>query len=103
METGGAGMRKSDQTRTLVKWQMLVSVSAAALLIAAPAQAQAPVQDPTQDPNAAQTQDTVQDVRGRNVPEGATAETDASTIIVTGSRIRQPEFTSPDPVSLIDP
>ena len=96
-------MARIDQTAALVRSQMLVGVSAAALLIAAPAQAQAPVPDPTQDPNAAQSQDTVQDERGRNVPEGATAETDASTIVVTGSRIRQPEFTSPDPVTLIDP
>ena len=32
-----------------------------------------------------------------------TSAQDGETIVVTGSRIRQPEFSSPDPVSLIDP
>ncbi len=92
-------MGQIDRAAASMRPQLLAGVSAAALVIATPAYAQ----DAPQDPNAAQTQDTVRDESGRNVPEGATAETDASTIVVTGSRIRQPEFTSPDPVTLIDP
>jgi iron complex outermembrane receptor protein len=70
------------------------------MIFATPALAQ----DTAQVPDAAPTsEDTVQNAQGENVPEGATTETDASTIVVTGTRIRQPEFTSPDPVSMIDP
>jgi iron complex outermembrane recepter protein len=87
---------------------LLVGASVAALVLSNPAYAQtAPVQpqpDTSGTPSNIPTpEDTVQDAQGNNVPEGATTETDQSTIVVTGSRIRQPEFTSPDPVALIDP
>ena len=88
--------RASAPSRTA----LMLGVSVGALIFANPALAQ----DTTQDPNAPATADTVQNEQGENVPEGATAETDASTIVVTGTRIRgRPEFTSPDPVTLIDP
>lgn len=81
---------------------LLLGVSLGALLVATPALAQE--QAEPQDPNAPLTADTVQDAEGQNVPEDATTQTDASTIVVTGTRIRgRPEFTSPDPVTLIDP
>lgn len=40
---------------------------------------------------------------GPKVRANGTSAQDGETIVVTGSRIRQPEFSSPDPVSLIDP
>ena len=79
---------------------LLLGASLGALLIGNPALAQ----EVPQDPNAPATADTVQNEQGENSPEGATTETDDSTIVVTGTRIRgRPEFTSPDPVTLIDP
>ena len=78
----------------------MLGVSLGALLIGNPAFAQ----DAAQDPNAPATTDTIQNAQGENVPEGATAKTDDTTIVVTGTRIRgRPEFTSPDPVTTIDP
>src|SRR5688572_13127037 len=87
-------------SNALSRSALLVGASAGALIFATPALAQ----DAPQEPNAPTTADTVQNVQGENVPEGATTETDESTIVVTGTRIRgRPEFTSPDPVTLIDP
>ncbi len=67
-------------------------------------------------PAFAQTVDTAQPIDttepDATAPEAAPPEAPApqtqaddtsATIVVTGSRIRQPEFTSPDPVALIDP
>jgi iron complex outermembrane receptor protein len=79
---------------------LMFGVSLGALMASGTALAQDAGQTPTTPPS---TEDVVQDANGENVPEGATTESDATTIVVTGSRIRQPEFTSPDPVSLIDP
>ena len=91
-------MSKAATTSTWSRAGLLLGVSFGALVFTNPALAQdAPPEGvPT-------SEDVVQDEQGQNVPEGATTETDATTIVVTGSRIRQPEFTSPDPVSLIDP
>lgn len=80
---------------------LMLSVSLGAMLAATPALAQdQTVPGPAEQPTS---EDTVQNPEGENTPEGTTTETDDSTIVVTGSRIRQPEFTSPDPVALIDP
>lgn len=80
---------------------LLLGVSLGAMLMTTPALAQdQTVPDPAEQPTS---EDTVQNQEGENTPEGSTTETDDSAIVVTGSRIRQPEFTSPDPVALIDP
>lgn len=79
---------------------LFVGVAVGALLFASPALAQDTGQVPDAQPAP---EDQVQNQQGENTPEGATTETDDSAIVVTGSRIRQPEFTSPDPVALIDP
>ncbi|HUE78439.1 MAG TPA: TonB-dependent receptor [Sphingomicrobium sp.] len=92
----------SDRNRAYAsaRTALMLGVSAGALIFANPALAQ----DAPQDPNAPATADTVQNEQGENTPEGATTETDDSTIVVTGTRIRgRPEFSSPDPVTLIDP
>jgi iron complex outermembrane receptor protein len=96
--SGEISMSNAATTSTWSRAGLLFGVSLGALVITNPALAQdAPAEGvPT-------SEDVVQDEQGQNVPEGATTETDATTIVVTGSRIRQPEFTSPDPVSLIDP
>jgi iron complex outermembrane receptor protein len=73
---------------------LLVSVSIGALLVSTPAQAQT---TPTTPVNP----ETVTDQTIQN-PNAPTAQ-DQNTIVVTGTRIKQPEFTSPDPVSRIDP
>lgn len=100
----------SPMTRTLSftvnRAGLMLGVSVGALIFATPALAQDAQDAPatTQGPDAPLSQETVQDEEGQNVPEGATTETDESTIVVTGTRIRgRPEFTSPDPVTLIDP
>jgi iron complex outermembrane receptor protein len=87
-------------TTTWSRAGLFLGVSLGALIFTNPALAQDAPAEPTPPPS---NEDVVQDEQGQNVPEGATTETDATTIVVTGSRIRQPEFTSPDPVSLIDP
>src|SRR5688572_11260379 len=93
-------MSASNSAYLLSRTALMLSVSAGALIFATPSLAQ----DTGQVPDAAPTaEDTVQNEQGENVPEGASTETDDSAIVVTGTRIRQPEFTSPDPVSLIDP
>jgi iron complex outermembrane receptor protein len=78
---------------------LMFGVSMSALMVSGTALAQ----DATQTPPATPAPEgTVQ--ADQTVTEDATGEaTDSTTIVVTGSRIRQPEFTSPDPVSLIDP
>ncbi|HYF46770.1 MAG TPA: TonB-dependent receptor plug domain-containing protein, partial [Acidimicrobiales bacterium] len=91
---------KRDFSGALARASLNIGVSLTALLIANPALAQDAGQVPDTQPTA---EDTVQNPQGENVPEGATTETDDTTIVVTGTRIRQPEFTSPDPVQLIDP
>ena len=97
-------MSRLQDSGLLVRTGLLLSASVGALLVANPALAQevpVPSDPPEEIPTA--EDDVVQNEQGENVPEGSTTETDASVIVVTGSRIRQPEFTSPDPVALIDP
>ncbi|HET7708454.1 MAG TPA: TonB-dependent receptor, partial [Sphingomicrobium sp.] len=91
-------MSKVATTGSWSRAGLLLGVSLSALVFTNPAIAQ----DATPE-GVPTNEDVVQDEEGQNVPEGATTETDETTIVVTGSRIRQPEFTSPDPVSLIDP
>jgi iron complex outermembrane receptor protein len=93
---------------------LLLSVSAGALLMASPAVAQTqPVAQPDVPPaNQAAVPPTDDAKQAAQIPPqskvpssgGDTAATEApNTIVVTGTRIRQPEFTSPDPVARIDP
>jgi iron complex outermembrane receptor protein len=86
-----------DFPGSFARGRLMLGVSLGALLIANPALAQV-VPDPTVPPEEA-----VQDEQGELVPEAETTEADDPTIVVTGTRIRQPEFTSPDPVARIDP
>lgn len=92
-------MSRLQETGLLGRAGLMFSASVGALLVANPAWAQ-----DAQEADAPLTADTVQNEEGENVPEGSTTESDASVIVVTGTRIRgRPEFTSPDPVTLIDP
>ena len=98
-----AGSRKA-----LVRPQLLLGASLAALVFAGPAYAQ----DATSPPPPPETDDVIpptDDQAEANIadqapPESAPARTETGgTIVVTGSRIRQVEFSSPDPVTSIDP
>ena len=83
---------------------LLLGVSMAALIAGTPAFAQ--TADTPQPTDTTEPDATTPDVAQPIAPAPATeveSEDRSSTIVVTGSRIRQPEFTSPDPVSLIDP
>jgi iron complex outermembrane recepter protein len=93
---------------SLRRSQLLLGASLAALLCSNPAIAQ----DVSSPPPAPQTDDVIpptDDQAEANLadqlpPEVAPAATaTGDTIVVTGSRIRQTEFTSPDPVTSIDP
>ena len=83
---------------------MLLSVSALGLVLGNPAIAQTtpPVVAPAPDPEQVSVDQSTSFSRTPKKPVTTPGE-DNGTIVVTGSRIRQPEFTSPDPVSLIDP
>lgn len=78
---------------TASKPMFLVGSSLAALLIAAPASAQSSV-TPTNQAEAATTEDP-------NRPETAEAADDP-TIVVTGTRIRRPDYEFPNPVASFD-
>jgi iron complex outermembrane receptor protein len=80
-----------DLAGTWSRAGLLVGVSLGALMGATPAPAQTTPQNP----------ETVTDqaIQGPNVPTPAPEKA----IVITGTRIKQPEFTSPDPVSSIDP
>ncbi len=101
-------MVKSNRWNAPARASLLVSVSATAVLLASPAWAQTTDQPPappvatppTVPPQGLQSPPANPDV---GTSTGDTAITDRNQIVVTGSRIRQPEFTSPDPVSSIDP
>ena len=77
---------------------LLLGASIAALVIGCPALAQTqPTEGVTSPEETVAEQSTIEPVPDEGQPE-------AGTIVVTGSRIRgRPEFTSPDPVALIDP
>ena len=88
---------------------LLVGISIGTLLAATPALAQTtPPPVPPADQPTPPTND--QQQAAQNAPAtvptsgGSTAVTEnQNNIVITGTRIRQPEFTSPDPVSRIDP
>ncbi len=89
---------------------LLLGASATALLITTPALAKAaqqPAPPPTdQTPPARNPQSAAQTPPKTQVPSSggdAALTSDQRNIVVTGTRIRQPEFTSPDPVARIDP
>jgi iron complex outermembrane receptor protein len=103
-------MLKSDRGTAPVRASLLVSASVSAILLASPALAQTADQPPAPPPAATPpTSDQQPALQSPPVnptigSSGAdTAVTDRNQIVVTGSRIRQPEFTSPDPVASIDP
>jgi iron complex outermembrane receptor protein len=89
---------------------LLVGISLGTLLAATPALAQT-APPPTQPPAGQPTTPTSdQQKAAQNAPAtvpttgGDTAVTEnQNNIVITGTRIRQPEFTSPDPVARIDP
>jgi len=95
-----------------IRANLRIGASIGALLISAPAHAQPANQPPTPatpTPKPAtttdaqqQAQDSLQQVQPPASGDTAVTTNDKS-IVITGSRIRQPEFTSPDPVSRIDP
>ncbi len=86
---------RSNFVGPIARSQLLVGASMAALLGAMPAYAQT---TPEISPELV-TEDQIPPDEDETVEPDDTA-----TIIVTGSRIRQPtEFTSPDPIALIDP
>ena len=72
----------------------------AALLAGSPAFAQ--TVDTAQPTDTTEPDATTPEAPAPAAPQAAPEDTTA-TIVVTGSRIRPPEFTSPDPVALIDP
>ena len=86
---------------------LLASASASALLVATPVLAQPADQPPAPpvDQNAPPATTIATPPPATSVAgEGDTAVTrNPNEIVVTGTRIRSPEFTSPDPVSRIDP
>lgn len=94
--------------KTLFRPQLLVGASLAALIFAVPAYAQdasSPTPPPATDDVVPPTDDqTEANIADQAPPETAPAQTETGgTIVVTGSRIRQVEFSSPDPVTSIDP
>jgi iron complex outermembrane receptor protein len=94
-----------------VRLELFVGASLSALILSSPAFAQPANQPPA--PTADQAAPTDDQTRAPQSPPadaavgssgGDTAVSDdKKQIVVTGSRIRQPEFTSPDPVARIDP
>lgn len=96
-------MQRYSNVRGLLRPGLLIGASLNALVLATPSLAQpvgGPVPQDTINPDEPAPLPTVEDLR--KVPPKA-KQSDSDTIIVTGSRIRQPEFTSPDPVARIDP
>ena len=107
------------RARALNRATLLLGASATALLFNTPAlagTAQQPVPPPanqtTPPPNQRAVpptddqQQTAQTPPKTQVPSSggdAAVTSDQRNIVVTGTRIRQPEFTSPDPVARIDP
>lgn len=105
-------MLQINRRRGLRRASLLFSVSAGTLLASQPALAQTAGQPQTQSPPADQVPPTSDQQQANQTKQGAnpavnggdTAATESKRdIVVTGTRIRQPEFTSPDPVARIDP
>ncbi|MES2137176.1 MAG: TonB-dependent receptor plug domain-containing protein, partial [Pseudomonadota bacterium] len=112
----------SERTGSSFRANLLAGASAAAFLFAAPAYAQPATQPPT--PPADQSGTPTEQVKAAEAPPtndqqeaqqappadvtvgSSGADTSVSNdraIVVTGTRIKQPEFTSSDPVARIDP
>ena len=100
-------MIQSHRGNGLLRMSLLASASASALLVATPVLAQPADQPPAPpvDQNAPPATTVATPPPATSVAgEGDTAVTrNPNEIVVTGTRIRSPEFTSPDPVSRIDP
>ena len=101
-------MGQSNRGSGLFRIGLLASASASALLAVTPALAQPANQPPA--PPIDQNAPPATTTPPSTVPpttvgtEGDTSVTrNPNEIVVTGTRIRSPEFTSPDPVSRIDP
>ncbi len=102
-------MTSVGSRNVLIRSQLLLGASLAALVFAAPAYAQNAVAPPPQPPATDdvvpptddQAEPAVADQDAPEAAQGQAATGDA--IVVTGTRIRQAEFTSPDPVTSIDP
>ena len=96
------GQFVTDRSLKFRHHALLLSVSAATLILATPALAQdatVPTDDQQQAADAAAVPAIIPPPS-----QGDTSVTDdTGAIVVTGTRIRQPEFTSTDPVSSIDP
>jgi len=93
-----------------VRLRLFVGASIGALVLSSPALAQTAGQPPATPANQAQPtgdQKQAQQSPPGDVTVGSsggdTAVGDQKQIVVTGTRIRQPEFTSPDPIARIDP
>jgi iron complex outermembrane receptor protein len=104
-------MTKSNRRTVPARASLLVSASATAILLSSPAWAQtadqpAPPPATTVPPTDDQAQ-ALQTPPGNPAVGSSGADTAATgspnQIVVTGTRIRQPEFTSADPVASIDP
>jgi iron complex outermembrane recepter protein len=97
------------RSAVLTRSALLVGISAASLLAATPALAQdagsaVPPANPPTTPTNDQKQAQQNAPNTAPVTGGDAAVTEnRNSIVVTGTRIRQPEFTSPDPVQLINP
>jgi iron complex outermembrane receptor protein len=94
----------------LLRASLFVSASASALLLASPALAASASTSGQPDQQPAPTNDQQQPAQDQKPPQtevpstgGSTAIVDKNAIVVTGTRLRRPEFTSPDPVLRIDP
>ena len=104
-------MGQSHRGHRLCRAALLVGASVGALSLNSPAFAQASgsATPPADQSTALPTDDQEQALQTppADVTVGSsgadTAVSNQNQIVVTGSRIRQPEFTSPDPVSRIDP
>jgi iron complex outermembrane receptor protein len=97
-------MRQSTRSGAFYRASLLFSASASALLLATPALAQtAPQQTAQTDQPPPAGQRPPQTEVPSTTDETASGSVNRNEIVVTGTRIRQPEFTSPDPVSRIDP
>lgn len=93
-------MRFENSDSRFFRPSLMLGVSMAAMLVASPALAQTPTEEPPPSPEEVVAEEAA------TAPEAQPAEgqPEPGTIVVTGSRIRgRPEFTSPDPVTLIDP
>ena len=103
-------MQKSNRWSAPARASLLVSVSATAVLLSSPAWAQTADQPPAPAVATPPTNDQQQALQSppANPAVGSSGATTAATenqnqIVVTGTRIKQPEFTSADPVARIDP